>query len=168
MGEMELETTLSALAPGLLRFCHGATGSRETGEDVAQEAMAALVSRWHRAGPPENPAAFVFAIARRRAALTRFRRLLALPLEALRDGHSPAPGPADRAEGRQELRAALAAVGRLPRGEREALLLVAIGDRTLAEAATILGIGLSAAKMRVHRARLRLARELSWEAPNEL
>jgi len=45
---------------------------------------------------------------------------------------------------------------RLPGKDREALLLVAAGELGLAESARVLGISLSALKMRVHRARKRL------------
>jgi len=56
-----------------------------------------------------------------------------------------------------------AALARLPRKDREALLLVALGQMTSAEAAVVLGLSLSATKMRVHRARKRLATELGNE-----
>jgi DNA-binding CsgD family transcriptional regulator len=49
---------------------------------------------------------------------------------------------------------------RLPGRDREALLLVATGELGLAESARVLGISLSALKMRVHRARKRLAQLL--------
>ncbi len=39
---MELEDAVAGLAPGVLRFCTGVTGSASDGEDVAQEALAAL------------------------------------------------------------------------------------------------------------------------------
>src|SRR5438874_9752056 len=64
---VDLETAVAALAPRLVAYATGRTGCRSTAEDIAQDALVALVLRWRRFGPPESPDAFVFAIARRRA-----------------------------------------------------------------------------------------------------
>jgi RNA polymerase sigma-70 factor (ECF subfamily) len=164
---MELDATVEALAPRLLRYCLGRTGSAEAAEEVAQDALAALVGRWRRHGPPESPAAFAFAVARRRAWRAGVRRRLLLPLAALTDGHwgrggeggvETAAGPdlEARAVARGEVARTLAALRRLPARDREALLLVAAGELATEEAARVLGVSRSAFKMRVHRARRRL------------
>lgn len=180
---MELDATVEALAPRLLRFCLGRTGSPEAAEEAAQDALAALVGRWRRHGPPESPAAFVFAVARRRAWRAAVRRRLLLPLAALADGHrvrgaavaeaGPAPVPFQakepdlerRAVARDEAVRTLAALRRLPARDREALLLVAAGELGTEEAARVVGVSRSAFKMRVHRARKRLSELL--EASDE-
>lgn len=54
---------------------------------------------------------------------------------------------------------------RLTPGDREALLLVGVEGMDLTRGAEVLGISLSAIKMRVHRARKRLARIL--EEPHD-
>jgi len=160
--------TVEALAPRLLRYCLGRTGSAEAAEEVAQDALAALVGRWRRHGPPESPAAFAFAVARRRAWRAGVRRRLLLPLAALTDGHGgrggeggaeAAAGPdlEARAVARGEVARTLAALRRLPARDREALLLVAAGELATEEAARVLGVSRSAFKMRVHRARKRLS-----------
>jgi RNA polymerase sigma-70 factor (ECF subfamily) len=167
---MELEATVAELAPRVLRFCLGRTAAPEVAEEVAQDALAALVGRWRRHGPPESPEAFVFAVARRRAFRAGLRRRLLLPLASLGDGHGPPnggdaeralvaarpPGVEERAAIRSELSRALAALGRLPARDREALLLVAAGGLATVEAARVLGVSPGALKMRVHRARKRL------------
>jgi len=180
---MELDATVEALAPRLLRYCLGRTGSREAAEEAAQDALAALVGRWRRHGPPEFPAAFVFAVARRRAWRAAVRRRLLLPLAALADGHggrgpavaeaglAPVPfqaGESDPEQGavaRDEVARTLAALRRLPARDREALLLVAAGELETEEAARVVGVSRSAFKMRVHRARKRLFELL--ETPDE-
>ncbi len=160
---MELEATVAELAPRVLRYCLGRTGAAETAEEVAQDALAALVGRWRRLGPPESPEAFVFAVARRRAFRAAVRRRLLLPLAALSDGHRGSGGAAseqgaeERMTARDELSRTLAALGRLTARDREALLLVAAGGLATAEAARVLRVSPSAFKMRVHRARKRLA-----------
>lgn len=159
---MELEATVAELAPRVLRYCLGRTGVPETAEEVAQDALAALVGRWRRRGPPESPEAFVFAVARRRAFRAVVRRRLLLPLAALSDGHRESGGAAlaqgaeERMAVRDELSRTLTALGRLTARDREALLLVAAGGLATVEAARVLGVSPSAFKMRVHRARKRL------------
>jgi RNA polymerase sigma-70 factor (ECF subfamily) len=153
---MDLEDTLRALAPQLLRYCLGQTGDAALAEEAAQEALTALVQRWRRHGPPDCPEAFAFAIARRRAHRMTFQRRLLMPIQFLIEGRSPLPSPEEQAAGRTELDRTLAAVRRLPGQDREALMLVVGGELGLAERARVLGISLPALKMRVHRARKRL------------
>lgn len=153
---MELETAVKELAPQLLRYSLGKTGDAGLAEEVAQDALAALVQRWRRYGPPECPAAFAFAVARRRAGRLNFQRRLLEPLNDLLDGHSPLPGPEERATLRTDLGRTLAALRRLSGLDREALLLVSVADLGPTVGARVLGISVSALKMRVHRARKRL------------
>jgi RNA polymerase sigma-70 factor, ECF subfamily len=154
---MELETAVKELAPQLLRYSLGKTGDAGLAEEVAQDALAALVQRWRRHGPPECPAAFVFAVARRRAGRLILQRRLLEPLHAWLDGRSsPLPGPEERATLRTDLGRTLAALRRLSGPDREALLLVGVADLGPTEGARVLGISVSALKMRVHRARKRL------------
>lgn len=57
---------------------------------------------------------------------------------------------------RDDLARTLEALRRLPSRDREALLLVVAGELPTRAAAQVLGISLSAFKMRLHRARRRL------------
>jgi RNA polymerase sigma-70 factor, ECF subfamily len=157
---MDLESTLRELAPRMLAYCLAVAGNHADAQEAAQEALAALIGRWQRKGPPDNPTAFVFAVARRRAYRAALRRRLWVSL----DGHNARTSygiSQAEAEGRVELEQALAALARLRRGDRQALLLVGVAGLPLAEAALVLGISLSAMKMRLHRGRARLALELS-------
>ncbi len=153
---MELETAVRELAPQLLRYSLGRTGDASLAEEVAQDALTALVQRWRRAGAPDCPAAFAFAVARRRAGRLMLQRRLLEPLHALLDGRSPLPDPERRATLRTDLGRTLAALRRLPGRDREALLLVGAGELGPTEGARVLGISVSALKMRLHRARKRL------------
>ncbi|MCZ7651691.1 MAG: hypothetical protein M5U13_11240 [Thermoanaerobaculia bacterium] len=153
----DLEREIRRIAPAVLRFAVGVAGDREVGADAAQEALAALVQRWRRHGPPAEPEAFALAIARRRARRSLFRRALAgsrvadpeaLGLQAF--------AVAARGEERIALAETLAHLRRLPRRDREALLVVAAGDLSAAEAARVLGLRPATLRMRLHRARTRL------------
>ena len=153
---MTLEAALSELAPRVLRYCVGYMGDRDLGEEIAQESLAALVKAWNTSGTPRNPDAFVFAIARRRARRALFRRSLLLPLERLWNhlGHEVDPEQAAIEKDRRTR--LLSAIRRLPRAEREAVLLVAGDGRKVHEAAAMSGTSVSAMKMRLSRARRRL------------
>jgi RNA polymerase sigma-70 factor (ECF subfamily) len=154
---VDLDSSLSELAPRVLAYCLAVTGNSADAEEAAQDALAALVERWQRHGPPDNTTAFVFAVARRRALRRALRRRLLVPL----DGHGADRPVAGDGESRVELEQTLAALTCLGRRDRQALLLVALGGLSLSEAAAVLGISLSAIKMRLHRGRARLSRALS-------
>jgi RNA polymerase sigma-70 factor (ECF subfamily) len=157
---MDLETVVSDLAPHLVRYCTGASGDPAVGEELAQEALTALVSQWRRNGPPQSSRAFVYVVAGRLLRRWRWRRRLLLPLGHLVNGHDPDPDPESVVCRRGELRETLRALRSLPRREAQAMLLVLDGDLDVAAAAGVLGISRSAFKMRVHRARRRLVRHL--------
>ena len=154
---MDLETVVAALAPRLIAYALGRTGCYSTAEDVAQEALAALVQRWRGAGPPESPEAFVFAIAKRRASRANARRALLAPLDALNGALGREPGADERYEHRTELNVVLAAMRQLRRTDREVLFLRLAGELEMDEIAAITGTTPAAVKMRLHRARHRLA-----------
>jgi len=153
---VDLETVIAEVAPRLLAYATGRTGCRSTAEDVAQDALSALVVRWRRLGPPESPEAFVFAIARRRAARAAARRALLMPLDAvvaIRSGASAI----DTYERRTELREVIRAMAHLRKSDRDLLLLRAAGELPLDQIAKITRTSVAAVKMRLHRARARLS-----------
>jgi len=160
---MDVEEAVTSLAPGLLRFCTGLVRSVPEGEDLAQEALASLVRYWRRSGPPDSPAAFVYAVARRQAFRLHRRLRRFVGLEAVEDAHAPRPGPDSSAQDRQELARALLALESLSASDREAILMAATGDLSTDEAAKIIGVSPAAFKMRVHRARRRLLDYLGME-----
>ncbi len=158
--DTDLEGTVAEMAPRVLRYAVARTGDVSAGEDVAQESLEALVRHWRRSGPPESADAFVFSIARRRAVRAVIRRRLWVPIEEAFGRRDDAPDPEARAVARAEHVRVRTALARLSRKDREALLLVALGQMSTAEASVVLGLSLSATKMRVHRARKRLVAEL--------
>ena len=154
---MDIESAVRDLAPRLLRYCLARTCDAGLAEEIAQDCLAALVQRWRKSGAPDSAEAFAFAIARRRAGRALLRRRLWVPIEVLTGNGDKAPSPESRTIERLEQKRVLAAVSRLPRIEREALLLVAVGELSSEDAASMLGISPSALKMRIHRARRRMA-----------
>lgn len=151
-----LEAELLRLAPQVLRYCVGYTGDRALGEEVAQESLTALVKAWKRDGQPDHPDAFVFAVAKRNARRAVLRRRLFVSLDVVLGHRQNGHDPERLAIEHDRRERVLAAIGRLPPAEREAVLLVASDGPTLHEAATTLGISLSAMKMRYSRGIQRL------------
>ncbi|MBB4744597.1 RNA polymerase sigma-70 factor (ECF subfamily) [Actinoplanes octamycinicus] len=95
--------------------------------------------------------------------LTRWRnRLLRSPTAGTEA--DPADDVAGRLDDERRMRAVLAAVGRLPRAEREAVALCLWSGVGYPEAAAVLGVTETAVRSRVSRARARLTRLLT-ESP---
>lgn len=162
---MDLAEALQTLAPRLIAYGVARTGSLPMAEDLAQEVLLALIRRWQKSGPPTSPAAFAFAIARRRVRRVLARRALLMPIEVLRSHQAREPSVEDAYVTRTELRSALTDLRALPRRDREALLLRALGELSYQEIASVCGSSVGAIKMRVTRARRRL-NEFHEEATN--
>ena len=106
---MDLDAAAAALAPRLIAYALARTACRATAEDIAQEALAALVRRWRRHGAPDSPDAFVFSIAKRRAGRANARRMLLAPLDALRSTAGAEPS-SEQAAGVSQINRALSGV----------------------------------------------------------
>jgi RNA polymerase sigma-70 factor (ECF subfamily) len=153
---VDLDEVVTELTPRVLRYLRARLGDASVAEDVAQESLAALVRACRHGAAPESPDAFVFAIARRRAGRVLWRRRLWAPLDSASGAEASGPSPESSTIARAEERRVRAALARLGRRDREAILLVAVGGLRMADAAHTLDISVSAIKMRVSRARARL------------
>jgi RNA polymerase sigma-70 factor (ECF subfamily) len=126
------------------------TGDRYEADDLAQEALLRAYERWDRVGAMDSPAGYVYRTAlnlhrsRLRALVVRARRVFAgVPAEDL-------SGPVAASH---DVRRALA---QLPRGQREALILVEWLGLGSEEAGSVLGIDASSVRGRLHRGRASL------------
>lgn len=153
---VDLEAVITELAPRVLRYVTARLGDASLAEEVTQESLASLVRRYRQASPPDSPDAYVFAIARRRAGRAAWRRRLWLPLDAAFGAYAAGPSPESRTIARAEEHRVRTALARLSRRDRDTILVVAVGELTMADAAATLGVSVSAVKMRVCRARARL------------
>jgi RNA polymerase sigma factor (sigma-70 family) len=154
---MELESVAAGLAPRLVAYALARTGCRATAEDIAQDALTALVRRWRSAGPPESPDAYVFTIAKRRTGRAIARRALMAPIDAVWNTARPGPSLEQAYADRAELTAVLTALRRLRRVDREAMLLRVVGELSFEAIASITRSRPTAVRMRISRARRRLA-----------
>lgn len=133
-----------------------------TGPDADDLVAATLEIAWRRLDdiPLDDPAPWLFAVARnlwrnRRRADERARTLL----ERLESSWVEAePGDAG---GDADVRLVRAALERLGDDDRELLVLIAWDELTPTEAAAVLGCSSVAARTRLHRARRRLAAQLT-------
>jgi RNA polymerase sigma-70 factor (ECF subfamily) len=137
------------------RFAFYLSGDAVEAEDIASETF---VRAWAAEAPARARSlrAYLFAIARN---LHRRRHALALRERPL-DEAAEAEGGDLEAElaGRSELVGVIALLQALPEVDRAALLMRAFHALPYEEIAAALEISLSSAKVKVHRARARLAR----------
>ena len=121
-------------------------GGVPAAEELAQEAFARTFERWDRVSAMGSPAGYVY-----RAALNLHRSRLRRAAVALRLGSGRPDRGAEHEPGvRLEVREMLAS---LPRGQREALMLVEWLGYSADEASRILGVRPSSVRGRLHRAR---------------
>jgi RNA polymerase sigma-70 factor (sigma-E family) len=154
------EEFVSSRGPALVRAAYLLTGDHQLAEDLVQTALARAVLRWRSI--QGNPEAYVRRVLfTQRVSQTRRRRvgerLVADPELGTPAGSTPPTD--DAAERRLMLRRALS---RLTPRQRAVLVLRFYEDRTEAETAALLGIGLGTVKSQTRRA-LRRLRELSPE-----
>jgi RNA polymerase sigma-70 factor (ECF subfamily) len=138
----------------VFRFAYGLCRNRAEAEDIVSETFIRVLTRAERI-ESATARAYFLTIARN-IFLDSVRR----NKRAAR--HHEGGGPLHHDQEahlgeRAALAAALDAIGALPEGERAAFLLRVDHDLSYEEIAAALNISVAAAKVRVHRARVRLA-----------
>jgi RNA polymerase sigma-70 factor, ECF subfamily len=151
---MDFDTLYRRYARDVYRFALFLSGRPHEADDITAETF---VRAWTAAQPIRvgTVKAYLFMIARNlyRAGLKERTRTTALD-QTMPD---PGPGPETSATDRLALEDVVARMQALPEIDRAVLLMRAHDDLSYAEIAAAVGISVSAAKVKVHRARLRLA-----------
>ena len=149
----------------LCRHAQRMLGRPDDAEDVVQSAWIKAYRRLRQCRDPERFGAWVFRIAANgcKDALKAGRRDI-VPMDAVGELRSPGADPEDGALREEQRRLIRAALDRLPPDQREAFLLKHVEGWSYDEMAERLDAGVSAMKMRVHRAREELQR-LLMEVP---
>jgi RNA polymerase sigma-70 factor (ECF subfamily) len=150
----DLEALYRQHAQAVFRFAYGLCRNRPEAEDVVAETFARVVTRTH-AIKDATARAYLLTVARN--VFLDAKRKSARHTRALQEMEQDAPDTAGQFKDRERLASALRALGALPEGERAALLLRLDHGMSYEQIAAALNISLAAAKVRVHRARLRLA-----------
>jgi len=139
----------------VFRFALYLSGNRADAEDITSETF---VRAWTAPEPIRMATVkgYLFTIARN--LFLQGKRMSARHVELSEELAAPGAGPHARAEQDSELAAALAALQKLPEVDRAALLMRAQDELPYEEIARALGISLASVKVKIHRARLALAR----------
>ncbi len=152
----------------LYNFCLRMLGQTEDAADVAQETFVQLYSHLGRLDEREPIAPWLFRVARNRC-IDIIRRRRTVPLGVVDDsgesvsGLEPAddePLPEELAERADLQRLLSSAIAALPPAYSEVVALRYAGDRSFAEIAEILDCDEGAARVRFHRAKGLLRRQL--------
>jgi RNA polymerase sigma-70 factor, ECF subfamily len=158
----DFQTLYERYAPQVRRFALFLGGDPALADDITSETF---VRAWTAPGPikQETVKAYLFTIARNlyHDSLNRTRRLATLH-EDIQDERINAQ---KQAEDRSELNFVLAEMQRLPEVDRAALLMRAQDQMSYEEISQALSLSVSAVKVKIHRARLKLMR--STRSPSE-
>jgi RNA polymerase sigma factor (sigma-70 family) len=128
-----------------MRLAHRVLGDRAAAEDVAADALAITLARWHRVAPLAHREAWVLRVTGNLALRAAKRRTRDL-------GRSIQERHPDRFEDDADVRVALAgALDRLPRRQREVVVLRYLGGFSEAEVAALTGVSRGTVKTHLHR-----------------
>jgi RNA polymerase sigma-70 factor (sigma-E family) len=157
-------------ALGLVRLAVVLTGDRGSAEDVVQDAFLGLYRRWDQLRDTSEPLGYlrVSVVNGCRTALRRRSRLdrtvpFADGSDRVIEESAAAESPEDRALLNEEQRAVAAALGNLPRLQREVLTLRYYLDMSEEEIAQTLHIARGTVKSAKHRALAAIGRTLKRE-----
>ena len=163
MDEHELRQLYDASYRRLVGQLYGVCGDLAEAEDVVAEAFARAVAQGRLFVRVDNPEAWLRRVAVNDARSRHRRRLLGDRLErAWRSGERH---PAGLSEDRVAL---VAAMRRLPEGQRTCLALHYLADLPLHEVAATLEVPVGTVKARLSRGRAALAALLTETAPTEV
>lgn len=151
---IDFATLYERHAGGVMRFSYWLCGDRALAEDITAETFVRVWTARERVDLA-TVSGYLLTIARNLflQGVARERRRAELP----DDPADSRPDPHRIAEDRDEAAAALADLRSLPEVDRAALLMRATADTPYADIAAALSISEGAAKVKVHRARLKLA-----------
>lgn len=155
--EPEFDAFFRSVFPRLVAVASRVTGDRGAAEDAALEAMAKAHLRWKRVGSYDRPDRWVVKVAVNEA-LRRLPRTAPLPEAAV------VGDPADAVVLRQTLAAAL---GGLPRRQREVIALRYLAGLPEVEVAETLRISHGTVKTHLRRGLQRLRLDIGARAKEE-
>jgi RNA polymerase sigma-70 factor (sigma-E family) len=145
------------MAVGLIRLAYVILGDRQAAEDVVQDAFCNVFQRWDHLSHVQG-AEYYVRVAVLNACRSALRRRFVRTQRVLYE--LPAPSVEAAVLGSEERDELIRAVDRLPRRQRETLILSYYLDLPDDEIATLMGVGMSSVRSARHRALETLARNL--------
>lgn len=159
--EVDLQVLVETYAPLLFRVAHSILRSRTEAEDTVQDVFVRVLEHRHSLSSVRDMRIWLVRIAWN-LALDRKRRIRPEQMdEAFVNSLVGMQVPADRAFNEaQRMHAVLRELERLPKSERQVLLLSAVEELNTAAIAEVLGKSESAVRALLFRARTRLSERL--------
>jgi RNA polymerase sigma-70 factor (ECF subfamily) len=161
MDTMQFQDLYRSLSADVLRFAQWLCGNRHDAEDLAAEAFVRAYAG-SDAIEASTVKGYLLAIVRNLFLEQQRKRRPIEEIDAER--HVSEECPTTTAEGLQTAQRLSRALARLGEPERSALLLRIEAELPYEEIAQLLGLSLANAKVKVHRARLKLAALLEENA----
>lgn len=143
--------------------------NRADAEDVVQATFLKVATRLDQLDDVDRERPWLLQIAYREAiAVIRRRRDLPTPPDAIPEVAAPEAGPEEVAAAIEMARIITAALAALQPEQRAVVVLRDVEDLPMRDVAKVLDVGLSTAKMRVHRGRAALRKSLDRELSDAL
>jgi len=166
----DVPTQLAALHPQCFGWAMACCGRRrQDAEDLLHDVYAGVLETGLRFDGRSTLKTWLFGViartARARLRRDRLRALLGVRHAARIDAPAPSTAPDDDAVAADRRDRTRRALERLPRRQREVLLLVFFHDLTIEEAATVMRVSAGSARVHYHRGKQRLASLLSEDRP---
>jgi RNA polymerase sigma-70 factor (ECF subfamily) len=160
MSMIDMMVLIEPMIPALRRYARALLRDRSQADDLVQDCLERVITRWHQRRTHGDARTWVFAILHN-LAVNRFqqaaRRGAHLPLDETGEDVLAQPAPQEHRVRHHEL---LAALDLLPEEQRSVLLLVSVEDLSYAETAKVLSVPIGTVMSRLARAREKLARML--------
>jgi RNA polymerase sigma-70 factor, ECF subfamily len=153
----------------ILQLAYRMTGSLQDADDLAQEAFVRAFRNLHRYDLERSFFTWLYTVAlngiRNHLKKQKRKQLGDAESNALCELAGGTPGMEERLDEAREARMLESSLQRLPAEQREALILRFYQGLSLEETSEVLGVSLSAAKMRIYRGLERLKAILSRGKP---
>ena len=167
--ELDYDALVRPVEARMMRSIWRIVRERQAAEDALQDALTVIWKKRNTVARHPNPQALILRIAVTQAldALRKSRRRLRSEVSGLTDNlaDDSAGEESKNSEGRELRTAVLAAVGRLPKRQAEAVLLRIIEDQSYEAIALAMGCSESTARIHVMRGKAALARRLADYRP---
>jgi RNA polymerase sigma-70 factor (ECF subfamily) len=163
----DMVSLIEPMIPALRRYARALLRDRSTADDLVQDCLERAIGRWHQRRTGGDPRTWVFTILHN-LAVTRLQRMASRPQQiAIEDADESQLGRAASQEDGLRYRELLTALSQLPDEQRTVLFLVTVEELSYTETAKVLDVPVGTVMSRLSRARDRLLRMLSGDAPPE-